>query len=428
MVKLKEKSLGYTTLGELIKECREKKCLSLTDLSNLSGITKGGLSKIESGETKRPELSTIKSIANVLDIPYKEIVEHYIELEQRPEALRELLLEVIKFSDNNLISKVTLKLLQSHQEDTYTSLEKLYGLAESISDSQVKIILYNSIVKYSRQHGIMTYLAKALFHKYLIERDDFSRLHETYQSGKYALHYTDFLSPNERTLFLYKLGVHAFNLMLYNECIELCELVLEEDETESRIKADAVGAICNAYFYLEQYDKAESYLDVYKGFSFPHIPDNVKLMTAALNSARGLVDTAIKQLQKSLESSRNTTIHVINRLFELHLRNNDLQSIEELLENEPKLEQQTFITPYQKSELAYFYKLKGDFTLRKGDFHDAMNCYIKSALEYGKVSAHANSMDCLRLIMDSYISRNKEMDISVLQKLKELYNEIRVIM
>ncbi len=424
-MKLKEEGLGYITLGELIKECREKKGLSLTELSNLAGITKGGLSKIENGETKRPELTTIKSIANVLDIPYQEIIEHYIEVEQRPDALRELLLEVIHFSDKSLITKVALKVLQSPQEDTYTSLEKLYGFAEGLIDPQVRIILYNNIVKYSRDHGVMSYLAKGLLQKYLIERDDFSRLHETYQSGKYTLHYIDFLSSKERTLFLYKLGVHAYNLMLYNECIELCEQVLVEEEAESRLRADAVGAICNAYFYLEQFDVVETYLDIYKGFSFPHIQDNVKLMTAALNSTRGFIDTAIKQLQECLEFSENTTIHVINRLFELHLKKNDLQSIEELLKNEPKLERQTFITPYQKSELAYFYKLKGDFIIKKGHFDDAIDCYIKSALEYGKVSAHAKSMDCLHLITDSYINNNKEMDILVLRKLQKLYNELR---
>lgn len=60
--------LHYTTIGDMIKRYREREQLTITQLANLSGVHKGVISKIELGDTKRPELRTIKPIANVLGI------------------------------------------------------------------------------------------------------------------------------------------------------------------------------------------------------------------------------------------------------------------------------------------------------------------------------------------------------------------------
>ncbi|MED2002532.1 helix-turn-helix transcriptional regulator [Brevibacillus laterosporus] len=53
-------SLTFTTLGELIKEKRTELSISLSEVSRVTGISKGVLSKIENDETKRPELRTLK--------------------------------------------------------------------------------------------------------------------------------------------------------------------------------------------------------------------------------------------------------------------------------------------------------------------------------------------------------------------------------
>ncbi|WP_083989774.1 helix-turn-helix domain-containing protein [Brevibacillus sp. WF146] len=44
----------------------------MTQLANLAGIHKAVISKIENGDTKRPEWKTIKAIASILDIPYEQ--------------------------------------------------------------------------------------------------------------------------------------------------------------------------------------------------------------------------------------------------------------------------------------------------------------------------------------------------------------------
>ncbi|ATO51117.1 helix-turn-helix transcriptional regulator [Brevibacillus laterosporus] len=56
-------SLTFTSLGELIKEKREEFGITLSELSRRTGVSKGIIQKIESGETKRPELRNLKLIA-----------------------------------------------------------------------------------------------------------------------------------------------------------------------------------------------------------------------------------------------------------------------------------------------------------------------------------------------------------------------------
>ncbi len=55
------------------------------------------------------------------------------------------------------------------------------------------------------------YIAKGLYQKYMIERNDFSKLNETYQSGKNVLDYVNILSDKERILLYYGLSVHAYS-------------------------------------------------------------------------------------------------------------------------------------------------------------------------------------------------------------------------
>ncbi len=51
---------------EIINELKKKKGLTIDELSEQSGVPKGTLNKILSGQTKDPKLETLKAIAKVL--------------------------------------------------------------------------------------------------------------------------------------------------------------------------------------------------------------------------------------------------------------------------------------------------------------------------------------------------------------------------
>lgn len=416
----------YTTLGELIREYRKQANLKLTGLAALTNISKGVISKLENGETRRPELKTILPIAKTLEIPTSKIIEYYVELDERPEILRELLMEAIQLSDAALVAKVALKFLQSSHEESFTLVQRLYDITSQIEATDMKLTVYDRIISYSREHGIQNYLAKSLLQKYLIERDDFTRLEVTYQTSKYILHYQEFLSLEERILMNYKIGVHAYNLRLYQECIELCKRVLDEDQTRSRIKADATFAICNSYYYLGDYDAMEFYLREYSQYSFSDVMDNTKLVRAVLDGKQGKVETAVKQLKECLlHSGDNVILHMVNQLFELCLQINDQAGLDQVLSLEDRIQQIKLVTPFKKVEFAHFYKLKGDYFLAQDEFDKAIDCYLRSALEYAKVSAHVQSYESINLILELCTNQMKEVNISILKKLQKVYNELR---
>ncbi|MCY9578740.1 helix-turn-helix transcriptional regulator [Paenibacillus alvei] len=62
------------TIGELIQDTRRASNMTLTQLSELSGINKGTISRIENGDVKRPEFSTAYPLATALGIPFETLL------------------------------------------------------------------------------------------------------------------------------------------------------------------------------------------------------------------------------------------------------------------------------------------------------------------------------------------------------------------
>ncbi|MGG4459738.1 helix-turn-helix transcriptional regulator [Brevibacillus porteri] len=417
------------TIGDMLSESRRNNGLSFAELEDRTGVSRGVLQKIESGETKRPEFKTVKSIAAIFPYPYEEIIEGYLEDENRSETLFEILQEVIQCEYSSLVERVSLKFLQSPNEKTEKALERLYGFADTNAiaetNNEIRLALYKVIANYARQCGEPIYIAKALFKKYLIERDDFTKLPQTYQSGEQILQYAEFLSPDERILLHYKLGVHAYNLGLFDDCIKLCKHVLKEDGTDSRIKADSTLAICNSHYYSGDYGLSEKYLELFSHYSYPHVTETVKVMEGAINGKKGNLNLAITQLQACLsEATGNNIIHIVNELFELYLKSNDVHSIENLLKYEGQMNNVNIRTPFKKTELAYYFRLKGDYKMRLGLIRDAVDSYLKATLEYAKVSSHEKGYECVNQILNYYTKNKKEMDYFVINNIQKVYNEL----
>ncbi len=65
--------------GEIIKEAREKKGISLKDLFDRSGINIGTLKSIEDGDNQNPQLNTLKVISAILEVPLPQLVADWEE-------------------------------------------------------------------------------------------------------------------------------------------------------------------------------------------------------------------------------------------------------------------------------------------------------------------------------------------------------------
>ncbi|WP_019421987.1 helix-turn-helix domain-containing protein [Paenibacillus sp. OSY-SE] len=387
-------------VGELIHDHRKRARYTLHQLSALSGVPKGTISKIERGETKHPELGTVLALSSPLSIPYADVVSHYIVTERRKTVLQQMLLEAIQTGDVKVIEKIAVRFLQCDGEDSYDLIEELYSMTESVTDVTVRLGLFEIITKYAREHGIQPYVAKALFQTYLMERNDFSKLDLTFHTGTYLLHYINFFSEEDKALLHFKLGFHAYALQLYEKCIQLCIAVIKEYTSDRLTKARALLLICNSYYYLGDYFLAEQYLYECKKYPFPEIQENIKLNEAAIQGKKGNRDHAILQLKICLDqSSPNTAIHVINELLELYLQNKDIEAIEHLIGDETRILNADYHTPFKKSELALYFKLKAGYLIIKKRFEDAIDCYMLSALHYVDVNARIRANDCFNLIV-----------------------------
>ncbi|EHQ59427.1 DNA-binding protein, partial [Paenibacillus dendritiformis C454] len=86
------------SIGELIQCHRYNRGMTLAQLSELTGIHKGTISKIENGDVKRPEYKTIRPLADTLQIPLETLVELHITVDKRADTLLFVLQDVIQHS------------------------------------------------------------------------------------------------------------------------------------------------------------------------------------------------------------------------------------------------------------------------------------------------------------------------------------------
>ncbi|MDR0269915.1 helix-turn-helix domain-containing protein [Paenibacillus sp.] len=375
------------TIGELIHDTRSALNITLTRLSGLSGIHKGTISRIENGNVKRPEFQTVLPLTTVLHIPFETLIDYYVEIETRSDHLKSMYETALsQRSSIEQIRKVAAKYLESN-EDSLELTGKLFESIESIKDISIKCSLYDLIIDYSRSHGIMPFIAKGMYQKYLIERDDFNRLKETYYSGKHVLHYVDFLPREEQIELYYKLGIHAYNLRFYHESIELCKEVLKYD-SENLHKANAIGILRDACLDIGDYIQSDHYSIQYKQFSsYPHIRENIVLMDAFFNTKKGNVDQAIELLLEFLKTcSIDSAIPATNQLLRIYLQQGNLKEAGVVLRNckiDPPLISKS--NPFVYAKYADFLKLQGDYYLAVGDYEKGVSCMLEGILYYSKV-------------------------------------------
>lgn len=278
-------------------------------------------------------------------------------------------------SNNELIRKVATKYLESPNEESINLTEKLYQNIDSIEDTSIKLTMYNLIIDHSRSHGIMPFLAKGMYQRYLIERNDFSKLKETYYSGKYVLHYADFLSQQERIEFYYKLGVHAFKLNFYRESIHHCKNILAEDSDTSHHTVNALGILVDSYLSIGEYEKAEFYSLQYKQFNYPNVQENVVLMEAYLKDKKGNTDLAIEQLLTFLKTCSDlSALPATKNLIQLYLQQNNLKEVKTLIDNS-KIDptKMGYENPFIFSGYAEYLQIQGKYYLNIGDYDKSID-------------------------------------------------------
>ncbi|AYB37501.1 helix-turn-helix domain-containing protein [Brevibacillus laterosporus] len=422
-------SLTFTTLGELIKGKRVGIGISLSELGRMTGISKGVLSKIESGETKRPEIRTLKPIADVLEIPYEEIIEWYIEVEHRIEVFDDFLSLCIEVSNTSLMIKVAMKFLENSKEETHILLEHIYRLASSGTNNEMKLALFNTIISYSRVHGIPHFIAKSSLQKYLIERQDFKSMEESFKVGEEAIHYVDFLTEEDKIILYFKMALQAYAIKKYEQCVEMGKKGIAEDVTNNELKERVALAICNSYICLNDCESAENYVNHFCKLGYKFVLECNKTIKANIHLKRGEYELAIPLLQECLlEATDDNYIHRLNDLLETLLILKDDDSIVSVLDSIEERKMNIDVrTPYRYRELGRFYKIRGDFNIKQGNIEMGISNLFESVLNYEKVNAYIEINRCIGAILNCVNKNYKKLEKRILGKLVYIYNEINQI-
>ena len=418
-------STVISTLGELIQRYRNERSMTQTQLADLSGINRGSISKIENGNMKQLNYKTIQPIISVLQIPLHEVLDHFTLTDPRSETLFELLQNTISYHDSSLSAKIASLFLTSQDGESGVLLHKLFHMTQQLSGTdELQLALFDTIITYARIHSKQSYIAQGTFHKYLVARNDFSKLEETYESGKIVLQYVEFLSSEERVTLYYKLGVHAYNLRRFCESIELCKRAVIEDEDESSFKAYSTLLICSSYFHQKQYELAEKYLKTFSLFNFPFVKENVDFMTAKLNERKGKIELAIEQLKQCLDSSTHK-INIVNSLLTYYLSNNDLHAAHQLFQREQEFMEVDLSNPIIKNGNAHYYIKKGKYFNKIGKQNEAVDSFIKSVTMFEALSEADETLirkiENTRLLMIKAVQEGKNFtDDDVVQLSQEL--------
>ncbi|WGU95017.1 helix-turn-helix domain-containing protein [Paenibacillus dendritiformis] len=406
------------SIGELIQCYRRNRGMTLTQLSELTGIHKGTISKIENGDVKRPKYKTIRPLADTLQIPLETLVELHITVDKRADTLLFVLQDVIQHSGTaDLVTKVGRKFLESPSDDSHALVERLYDFTGNVENKEIQFALYQLIVDYSRAHGIMPFLARGLLQVYLIERDDFTRLKSVYESGKDIIQYAQFLTSEDRVTLYYKLAIHAFNLFLYRQSIELGLHVLREAAPDNWFYIHALGILRDSYFRIGDYEKLEYYSILYAQYDCPHIKANSVLMEAAINSKKGNTDAAVTILTSFLKTcSQDEALLAINQLMKIYLPESRLDEADQLLTYPIRPQSISTNNPNIISQLAEYYFHRAEYFVAVGDIQKAVSDLLESAWYFSKVNDTDNEKEC--------INKLENLNDALLAKVKELKQKL----
>lgn len=112
--------LSNNNFGELVREIRLSKRLSLKDLAEKSGLSCPYLSRIENGKRK-PSANTIKKLADALDVKYLYLLNEagLLSEEDIVDGENELLKENIRLNEENRKLREVIKNMQNFISDSF---------------------------------------------------------------------------------------------------------------------------------------------------------------------------------------------------------------------------------------------------------------------------------------------------------------------
>ncbi|MCU6340127.1 hypothetical protein KW823_26820, partial [Enterobacter quasiroggenkampii] len=115
-------------------------------------------------------------------IPMHEVVTALANTKIHSEIWLNLLQQLVSSEDDiSLAREVMVHLMASQDKNSEVGFEMLLSIVQQgPGNLRTRLELMDEAIMYAQRRGLQTYVAKGLFYRYLVERDDFSKMEETY--------------------------------------------------------------------------------------------------------------------------------------------------------------------------------------------------------------------------------------------------------
>jgi tetratricopeptide (TPR) repeat protein len=216
------------------------------------------------------------------------------------------------------------------------------------------------------------------------------------------------------------LGVHAYILDYYQECIDLCSKGIREDQTDSKQKASALIAIVNAYLCLNDLILAELYLKKYEKSEYADFRKHH--LRALLYAKKGEYDEAIRLYKECLhEAKQDARMTIVSDLLDVYLETGRNDSINELIDSEDRF-LPVDCHPNRIKNAARYYQRKSMCQLSMGRIDEGIDSLLKSIGYYRQLGAYEKVIECFGLLVKHHRLSGKNLSYDHMEMIEKICN------
>ena len=407
------------SIGKRVRRYRESRGWSQKELSEKTGLSQSGISKIETDELT-PSVDKLQKVADVLGVALSDL----ITLETSSELETTVLIDLTKI----FVERKEYHHALEHIEE----LEKRGDLLEH-QKREVIITKAESLMRSKRTDDAIRLLSELRTNLEMTHSVDehivaevFNKLGNAYYlASNYAQAHAHYVRANQVALTFDVFDELAAKIT-YN-LVKVCrwlKLPMEATEhlekaeqyfrsiSDDRELADILFSQGQFYRDLNKLELAEKYyndaLALYKSQNLLELAQHVLYNLASSVTSVKEFELGIEQLLECAENFSNLNLppkvaFTYVRIAELHLDKGHVTEADQFLLEAKQIMQSVELPEYDSDNVyAFYYKVLAKTHFKKREYTEAIEMSFNSSALFGKMSLKRDEADSLEIALDSY--------------------------
>ena len=407
------------SIGKRVRRYREARGWSQKELSEKTGLSQSGISKIETDELT-PAMDTLQKIADVLGVGLNELITLETSSELETTVLIDLTKIFVERKEYHHALEHIAELEKRGDLLEHQKREMIITKAESLmrskrTDEAIRLLseLRNSLEK---THSVDTHIVAEVFNKlgnayYLAS--NYGQAHAHYvRANQVALTFDVFDELAAKITYnLFKVCKWLKLPVEATEHLEKAEQYFRSF-SDDRELADILFAQGLCYRDLNKLELAEKYLNdafaLYKSQILVELAQRVLYNLASSVTVVYKFELGIEHLLECAENFKNLKLpaqvaFTYIRIAELHLEKGHDQEADQYLVEAMQAVQSVEIPAYYVDEIyAFYYKMLAKTLFKKRQYTEAIEMSFNSSALFGKMSMKRDEADSLEIAVDSY--------------------------